>query len=139
MATSPAERPRLILVQGPVSDRTPGTMRGAVALAGALAERHGLVPEPFGAPDAAPRDERWEAALARARPLLESVSHRLALARGLGAGERTMVVAGRCATSIATLPRFAAAHPGLGVVWFDAMATSTRRSPRRPAISAAWC
>lgn len=118
MATSPAERLRLILVQGPVSDRTPGAMRGAAALAGALAERHGLVPEPFGALDSAPRDERWEAALARARPLLESVSERLA--RGLGAGERTMVVAGRCANSIATLPRFAAAHPGLGVVWFDA-------------------
>lgn len=110
--------PRLILVQGPVSDRTPGAMRGAAALARALAERHGLKPETLGEPDAAPRHESWEPALRRARPLLEAVSARLA--RGLGAGERALVVAGRCASSIATLPRFAAAHPGLGVVWFDA-------------------
>ncbi|MBW8268770.1 arginase family protein [Caldovatus aquaticus] len=108
----------LILVQGPVSDRTPGAMRGAAALARALAERHGLAVEAFGEPDAAPRDERWEAALRRARPLLEAVAARLA--RGLAAGERMVVVAGRCASSLATLPRFAAAHPGLGVVWFDA-------------------
>jgi arginase/N-omega-hydroxy-L-arginine amidinohydrolase len=109
---------RLILVQGPVSDRTPGAMRGAAALARALAERHGLTPEALGEPDAAPRREPWEPALRRARPLLEAVSERLA--RGLGAGERTIVIAGRCANSIATLPRFAAAHRGLGVVWFDA-------------------
>ncbi len=118
VAAPHAPRLRLVLVQGPVSDRTPGAMRGAAVLAAMLAERYGLAPEPFGAPEDTSRRESWAPALRRARPLLEAVSARLA--RGLGADERPIVVAGRCASSIATLPRFAAAHPGLALVWFDA-------------------
>jgi arginase family enzyme len=113
---------RLLLLQGRVADRGPRGIRGAAALAAAIsASRPGLACETIGEPTwASPVATGWQAELEDARPPLRRLADRVA--ESLAAGERPVVVAGRCAASIATLPRFAAAAPGLSLVWFDAHA-----------------
>jgi arginase family enzyme len=114
---------RLLLLQGRVADRCPRGIHGAAALAAAIgAGRPGLACETIGGPTrpSPPAATGWEAELEAARPLLRRLADRVA--ESLAAGERPVVIAGRCAASIATLPRFAAAAPGLSLVWFDAHA-----------------
>ena len=59
----------------------------------------------------------WQQQLEYARPSLKKLSEEFGQALNSGA---TLLVAGRCAASIATLPKVAACHPDATLVWFDA-------------------
>jgi arginase len=102
---------------GWAADRTPGAMAGAQALARGIGARFAGTPILLG--DPGPPDHLpWEKALERSRPYLSGVAARMA--ELLAAGRRPLVVANRCAASLATLPPVLSAHPGCCVVWLDA-------------------
>jgi arginase len=60
----------------------------------------------------------WRQQLEYARPSLDRLAQELG--RALDDRRPTLLFAGRCAASIATLPQFASRHPEAALVWFDA-------------------
>jgi arginase len=60
----------------------------------------------------------WRQQLEYARPSLDLLAQEFG--RALDDGRPTLLFAGRCAASIATLPQFASRHPDAALVWFDA-------------------
>lgn len=109
----------IILSQGRLADRTPGAIKGAAALAEALAQRFGLGIAAVGAPADAQND-RWDAALPAAKATLDGLAS--ATASTLSAGRAALLVNNTCSASLATVPVAAGQVDGLAVLWIDAHA-----------------
>lgn len=103
--------------QGRVADRNPRAMRAAAALGQALADRFDLSITHVGEPQEL-LEGGWARQLRASTPTLEGLAAHLA-AR-LESGGPSILIAGRCAASIATLPVVAKHWPDVCVVWFDA-------------------
>ncbi len=99
------------------ADRNPRAMQGALELGGLIARRFNLEVNTVAAPEAV-NDGGWEAQLRAATPKLTQLAAHL---DGVFAqGGKGLLVNGRCAASIATLPVLAKHHPEAVLVWFDA-------------------
>lgn len=110
---------RLTIYAGRTGDRNPRAMAGAAVLGAAVAARLGIPAATIGAP-LPPLGGGWAAELEAARPslaLLAEVS-----AATFAAGATPIIVMGRCASSLATLPAAARNRPDACLVWFDAHA-----------------
>jgi len=107
----------LTLFQGRSGDRNPLGMAGARLVGAALEARLGVEAVRVGA-ESAPLAADWSEELEAARPGLEALAARLDAV--LASGERSLIVQGRCAASLATLPVVRRHHPDALVVWFDA-------------------
>jgi arginase len=99
------------------ADRNARGIRGAERLGAAIAARAQLERTEIGTPSA-PVAERWEQALAAARPGLRALATQY---RQLLSERRIpLTTMGRCACGIATLPVVAEHRPDAVVVYFDA-------------------
>jgi arginase len=105
-----------IIYAGVAADRNERAMLGAVQLGRKLSEF-------LDSPSSTVSQHQpviaggWLQQLEYARPSLTKLSEEFDQALNCGA---TLLVAGRCAASIATLPKVAAYHPDAVLVWFDA-------------------
>jgi arginase family enzyme len=99
------------------SDRSPGPVRGAEALATALAEQAGTTARMIGSPGE-PRDGHWRDDLRDSRGCLLEAGGQVDDA--LVAGRFPVLVAGDCSISITTLPTVVRHHPEAYVLWLDA-------------------
>ena len=109
--------PRIAVLRGRTSDRTPGGRRGAEALGALLAARLGVAAEQSGAAEP-PRDSRWEDDLRESRAAIAAAGDLLEAA--LDAGERPLLLAADCSICLGTLPALARREPEARVVWLDA-------------------
>ncbi len=108
---------RVSIFAGKAGDRNPRAMQGAVALGSALARRFELGAETIVAPEELAQGG-WASQLEAARPGLAALA--AGLDRRLASGERSLLVANRCAASLATLPVVARHCPDAAIVWLDA-------------------
>lgn len=92
-------------------------MAGARQLGAIIAEALGSNAIAIGAPQTV-RTGGWQQQLELARPTLEHLARTLGTV--LSEGRVPVIVAGRCAASIATLPQISARHPDAALVWLDA-------------------
>jgi arginase len=107
----------LTVFQGRAGDRNARGAAGALAVGAALGARLGLSAECVGV-RAPPLAAGWSEELEAARPGLEALAARLDTV--LTHRRASLLVQGRCAASIATLPVVRRHHPDALVVWFDA-------------------
>lgn len=110
---------RLTIYAGRAGDRNPRAMQGAPVLGAAVARRLGLEAATLGAPHP-PLGGGWRAELEAARPELEALARASEVT--FAAGARPLLVMGRCAASLATLPVPGRHRPDALLVWFDAHA-----------------
>ncbi|MGE3474977.1 MAG: arginase family protein [Rhodospirillaceae bacterium] len=99
------------------ADRNPRAMQGALELGGLIAKRFNLEAHTVAAPEAV-LDGGWEAQLKAATPKLTRLAAHLD--NIFAQGGKGLLIHGRCAASIATLPVLAKHHPDAVLVWFDA-------------------
>ncbi|MCC6913999.1 MAG: arginase family protein [Rhodospirillaceae bacterium] len=99
------------------ADRNPRAMQGALELGGLIARRFNLDAKTVAAPEAV-HDGGWEAQLKVATPKLTQLAAHLDTI--FAQGGKGLLINGRCAASIATLPVLAKHHPDAALVWFDA-------------------
>lgn len=104
---------------GPMGDRNARPNRAVPDLLAAVAEATGRAPQPFGGTFAATAGSSADH-LRAAWPHL--VRYAAAVADQVTRGQTPVLVNGRCATSLATIPQVLAAHPDAVVVWLDAHA-----------------
>ncbi|RJX33730.1 MAG: arginase family protein [Oxalobacter sp.] len=101
------------------ADRNPRGMLGAATLCDALAEQLDLDPLIIGTPFE-PLNGGWKAELDAAMPDLQDLAQ--ACEQILTLHMTPLIVMGRCASALATLPVVARNRPDACVVWFDAHA-----------------
>jgi arginase len=99
------------------ADRNPRAMQGAQELGGLIAERFNLDACTVAAPEDV-AEGGWESQLRVAAPKLRRLAAHLDSI--FTQGGKALLVNGRCAASIATLPVLAKHHPEAVLVWFDA-------------------
>jgi arginase len=107
----------LTVFQGRAGDRNPRAMAGALAIGAALETRLDVTAVTVGV-RAPPLSAGWSEELEAARPDLEALAARLDAV--LASGAPSLLVQGRCAAALATLPAVKRRHPEALVVWFDA-------------------
>ncbi len=116
---APREAIGLTIFAGRAGDRNARAMQGAAILGAALAARLDVAATTIGTP-AAPLGETWTRELEGARAELEALAQ--ACEATFAAHARPVLVMGRCAASLATLPVPARHRPDACLVWFDAHA-----------------
>ena len=109
----------LTAYQGRAGDHNDLAMPGAVLLAQAIGARLGIEPVIVGTPEPA-LNANWDVELEAALPGLRALQERMDAVQR--AGDWSVAVLNRCATSLATLPVIAKQHPDTVVVWFYAHA-----------------
>ncbi|WP_121251582.1 arginase family protein [Nocardioides ferulae] len=119
MTTSPTSRPQVLGYRGPAGDHNDRPNRSVPPLLEAVTQATGRPGRLFGVGFEARTLSSGEH-LAAARPHLAEYAG--AVGAQLAAGHRPVCVHGRCAVSLATLPRVMEAHPDAVVVWLDAHA-----------------
>jgi arginase len=106
-----------IIYAGIAADRNDHAMLGAVQLGNMVSQTYG-----FTAITVCQHQNLlaggWRQQLEYARPSLDRLAQELG--RALDDNRPTLVFAGRCAASIATLPQVASRYPDAALVWFDA-------------------
>ena len=110
---------RLMIFVGRAGDRNARAMRGAAILGAALAAHLDVEATTIGAPSP-PLGDDWAGELEAARTGLEELAR--ACDASFAAKARPILVMGRCAASLATLPVPARHRPDACLVWFDAHA-----------------
>ena len=111
--------PTVLGFVGPAGDHNEHPLTAVPELLDAVATTTGRPAKLFGRPFRAVERSSAEH-LADARPALREYAD--AVDDQLSAGHHVVCVNGRCATSVATLPRVLRAHPDCVVVWLDAHA-----------------
>jgi arginase len=106
-----------IIYAGLAADRNDRAMSGSVALGNAISQTYGWTPA------VVCKNQHllaggWRQQLEYARPSLEQLAEKLG--HTLDGNKPTLLIAGRCAASVATLPQVASRHPHAALVWFDA-------------------
>ena len=109
----------LIVFNARTADRNPRGMAGAAMLGKALSQTLGLQATDIGKPEA-PLNAHWQQELDAARPMLHVLAH--ACEQVFAERKTPLIVMGRCASALATLPVLARHHPETLLVWFDAHA-----------------
>ncbi|MCA0200017.1 MAG: arginase family protein [Proteobacteria bacterium] len=99
------------------ADRNPRAMQGALELGGLIAKRFNLDAHTVAAPETV-HEGGWESQLRVATPTLTRLAAHLD--NIFAQGGKGLLINGRCAASIATLPVLAQRHPDAVLVWFDA-------------------
>ena len=108
----------VLALQGWAADRyTDRAMIGAGLFAREVARRFGVGEVRLGQPGL-PRDIGWRESIERSKEYLTSVAIRLG--QTFQRSEFPLIVANRCAATIATIPVAASAHPDACLVWIDA-------------------
>ena len=110
---------RLTIFAGRVGDRNARAMAGAAILGAAVADHLGVEATTLGVP-LPPLGADWAAELEAARPGLEQLAR--ACDASFAGNARPILVMGRCAASLATLPVPVRHRPDACLVWFDAHA-----------------
>lgn len=108
----------ITIYAGNAGDRNERGMRGAVELGAAIAALYRRQAWTVGEA-VQPAEGGWAEQLRAATPNLQQLSRHIA-ARLEAVGGRTVLTMGRCAASLATLPRIARRFPDAAVIWFDA-------------------
>lgn len=106
-----------IIYAGIAADRNDRAMSGAVELGTLVCQSYGWAPVTVGQKQPL-LVGGWRQQLQYARPALERLGEELG--RALENDQPTLLFAGRCAASIATLPQFATRDADAALVWFDA-------------------
>lgn len=109
----------LITFLARTADRNPYGMLGAAMLCDALTTQLDLDPLIIGIPSE-PLNLNWEGELDAARPELQDLAQ--ACEQTLALHMTPLIVMGRCASALATLPVVARHRPDACIVWFDAHA-----------------
>ncbi len=107
----------LTVFQGRAGDRNPRGAAGALAIGVVLEARLDRRAERVGV-QASPLAADWREELEAARPGFRALAARLDSV--LSDGKSSLIIQGRCAASIATLPVVLRHHPDALIVWFDA-------------------
>lgn len=107
----------MVIYAANAGDRNERGMRGAVELGSLIAARMDVVPQMIGTASLVVQGG-WADQLAAAAANLGELAAELG--RNLDDGECTVLIMGRCAASIVTLPQVARRHPDAAIVWFDA-------------------
>lgn len=108
----------ITIYAGNAGDRNDRGMRGAVQLGTAISAQYGQPANIVGV-ETTPVTGGGSDQLRAAAPNLRMLSHELE-AQLRGPTEGMVLVMGRCAASIATLPAIAKRFPDVAIVWFDA-------------------
>lgn len=119
MKTHPAHHAAALGYLGPAGDHNTNPIEAVPVLLHAVAEATGRTPRLFGEAFAV-KTQSSARHLQDARPAMTAYAD--AVTAGLEAGHGIICVNGRCATSLATIPRVLAQHPDTVVVWLDAHA-----------------
>ena len=109
----------LITFLARTADRNPYGMLGAAMLCDALSAQLDLDPLIIGIPSE-PLNLNWKAELDAARPELQDLAQ--TCEQTLALHMTPLIVMGRCASALATLPVVARHRPDACIVWFDAHA-----------------
>jgi arginase len=107
----------VLIYAGIAADRNNRAMSGAAELGNTISQAYGWVTETVSEHQPL-LSGSWQQQLQFARPFLNQLASEVGIA--LDSGRPTLLFAGRCAASIATLPQFASRHPDAALIWFDA-------------------